>query len=236
MYHSIPFKFLVILQSFLVSFSNANVLGVDLCNLSGVVINSTVFDCFKKEQNRDLVVTFGEASPTTCTNLNNAKKSGFHYGEVVYIPYPTATTGSSSVKSITDYLNTNCKDAWDGKIWVDVFYTQGWPVPWTAKGYQENKDWLTETVNYCVSSKTKCGIRATPSTYITVFNDAGFNVAAKAGLPLWSYGDVSKPTSAGFGGWTVPAELIIGDVKVSVGTYDSCHMPNSFYTNTEINL
>ncbi len=120
---------------------NANILGTDL-NAPGAV-NSTVFECLKKEQNMDLVVQASSAScPVCCDNLRTAKNAGFQHGQVLIYPYPTASVGSALVKGVADYINTNCKDAFDGQIWIDVMQPQNWPTPWGEKGYVENKKQL----------------------------------------------------------------------------------------------
>lgn len=223
---------LALISSILVAIANANIFGLDL---NGNNPNTTVFDCLKNEQNMDLVVTgvkgyvTGGVGPDTCSILQNAKSSGFSSRDILFYSFPGGQTdGSESIKYTVDYINTNCKDAFNGIIWIDVYITQDWPTPWGKVGYNDNKNWLTGTVNYCVSSKTNCGIRATASSYKALFDDTNFNVAGKAGLPLWSVG-----SSSNFGGWTKPPSQMIGDA-VSPGTYASCHMEFLFYTATKV--
>ena len=218
-----------------VSVVRGNVAGVS--DLYGDGWNNTVFDCLRKEQNRTLAVVRG----TNCELLRLARQSGFTRGEVWLQGFTGGEPDAAgfSIQQYVDYLKENCADVWDGFLWIDAFDEKLWPIPWTVAGYQKNKEYMKGLVDYCVSNKDfACGIKATETSYRAIFNDATFDVAAKAGLPLWSYGYPTEPRPPGFGGWTVPAKLIFemadynnpnpGYNCVSPGTYASCHAPKPF--------
>lgn len=193
----------------------------------GGILNTTMYECLLKENG--VVSIIG----TDCQSMINSVSAGYKPAYVIAYPNPNGETATQMLSNIVSRYN-ECKTSWNGFIWIDVYSTAVWGTPWTPAGYIDHKNYLTEAVNYCVSNKLKCGIKATSSSYQAIFNDIGFNVAAKNGLPLYSLGYIPDPQPPEFGGWTVPAEIIIGNT-IKPNTYPSCYMTYSFNVDVLVN-
>lgn len=69
----------------------------------------------------------GSIDSNVCSNLKNAQSGGVTHRDTYLFPCPKCgTSGGSQIKTMVDYVNTNCKSAWSGRVWLDIEGTDYW--------------------------------------------------------------------------------------------------------------
>ena len=104
------------------------------------------------------------------------------------------------MKELLDYLNSNCKSAWSGRVWLDIEGSTYW-----TGSTSSNQAWYKQLVDSCKTYSVTCGVYASASQWSAIFGSTSFTYGNS--LPLWyphydakaSFSDFSS-----FGGWTTP--------------------------------
>lgn len=152
----------------------------------------------------------GSVDPNVCTSLNAAKNAGISRRDVYLFPCPTCSkSAATQMSELVSYLNSNCKSAWSGRVWLDIEGTQYW-----LGSSSSNQNWYKQLVQSCSTSGVSCGVYSSSSQWSAIFGSTSFTYGNN--LPLWyahydnkaSFSDFSS-----FGGWSSPhAKQYEGDV------------------------
>ena len=101
--------------------------------------DQAIIDCFAAKNDAQFIVftamTFNDIDPDVCNELEMAKKSNIPNRDVRFTPCPTCgASAEDQINRMVKNLNTNCADAWSGRIWLDMKSYSVWPTPWRPVG------------------------------------------------------------------------------------------------------
>ena len=112
----------------------------------------------------------GSVDPNVCSTLKNAQAGGIAIRDTYLFPCPTCgTSGGSQISTMLNYLNTNCKSAWSGRVWLDIEGTSYW-----SGSYSSNKAFYQQMIDYCRSSNLRCGVYASQSQWTALFGSSTY--------------------------------------------------------------
>jgi hypothetical protein len=124
---------------------------------------------------------------------------------------------------LVNYVSSNCKAAWSGRIWLDIEGAQYW------KGdYGANKQFYQELYDSCAALGVSCGVYSGASQWQAIFGTTAYCYGSAS--PLWyahydnnpSFSDFSS-----FGCWTKPwAKQYKGDTSLCGMGVDLNYVPN----------
>ena len=95
--------------------------GVDI----STTVSSSSASCFVSSSVSYIVprgyTSLGSVDSAVCTSLNNAHNAGIKTRDVYIFPCPTCSkSASTQMSELVSYLNSNCKSAWSGRVWLDI--------------------------------------------------------------------------------------------------------------------
>lgn len=153
----------------------------------------------------------GQVDSNVCTNLKNAQSAGIQKRDVYIFPCPTCSSAQSQLQALVNYINSNCKSAFNGRIWLDIEGSQYW-----LGSSSSNKSWYQNLVDACKTLGVTCGVYTNKTQWSDIFSSTSYSYGSD--LPLWyAHYDNSQSFSdfSSFGGWTQPhAKQYAGDVTV----------------------
>jgi GH25 family lysozyme M1 (1,4-beta-N-acetylmuramidase) len=160
-----------------------------------------------------------------CTSINNAKTGGISYRDTYLFPDPTSSkTAGTQMKELVQYLQTNCPNAWSGRIWLDIEGSQYW-----LGSYSSNKVWYQNLVDSCSTYGVKCGVYSSQSQWQSIFGSTTYSYGSN--LPMWyahydGVASFSDYPNYKFGGWSSPyAKQYEGDVTLCSFSVDRNYAP-----------
>lgn len=166
----------------------------------------------------------GSVDTAVCTSLNSAYNAGIKTRDSYMFPCPTCSSSASSqLSTMLSYLNSNCKSAWSGRIWLDIEGSQYW-----TGSTSSNQAWYKNLVDACKSLGVTCGVYSSSSQWSAIFGSTSYVYGNS--LPLWyahydnnpSFSDFSS-----FGGWSSPhAKQYAGDVTLCSFGVDKNYSPS----------
>lgn len=112
---------------------------------------------------------------------------------------PTCGNPSGQVTSLVNYLNSNCKSYWSGRIWLDIEGSQYW------MGSSSSNQAFYKSLKDACSSHARCGIYSSYYQWEDIFGSTSFVYGND--LPLWYAhydGNPSFSDFSAFGGWSKP--------------------------------
>jgi len=166
----------------------------------------------------------GVVDTNSCPTLINAKNAGITYRDVYMFPCPTCSTSAAGqLTTMLNYLNTNCKSSWSGRVWLDIEGSQYW-----LGSYTNNKNWYQQLVDACTSNAPSCGVYTSSNEWQTIFGSTTYSYGSS--LPLWYPHYDNSPSFSdfkAFGGWTSPyMKQYAGDVTACSIDVDKSYCPS----------
>jgi len=148
---------------------------------------------------------------------------GVTYRDVYLFPCPTCSkSAGTQMSELVSYINTNCKSAWSGRVWLDIEGSQYWTGSTTS-----NQNWYKALVDSCATYGVKCGVYSSASQWSAIFGSTSF--AYGSSNPLWYAHYDNNPSFSdfsAFGGWTKPyAKQYAGDVTLCSAGVDKNYAP-----------
>jgi len=201
----------------------SSVYGVDV----STSISSSTASCFASSYGFIIPRGFkssGYVDSAVCTTLNNAKNAGIPYRETYLFPCPTCSSSASTqVQTLVNYLNTNCKSSWDGRVWLDIEGSQYW-----LGSTSSNKNWYQQLVDACNQYAPSCGVYTSSSQWQEIFGSTSYSYGSN--LPLWYPHYDNNPSFSdfkAFAGWTTPyMKQYAGDVTACSVGVDKNYCPS----------
>jgi GH25 family lysozyme M1 (1,4-beta-N-acetylmuramidase) len=132
------------------------------------------------------------------------------------------------MKTLVDYLHSNCNSSWSGRVWLDIEGSEYW-----TGSYTNNKNWYQALVDSCGSLGVKCGIYASQYQWTSIFGSTTYCYGNNK--PLWYAHYDSNPTFSdyskySFGCWTSPyAKQYAGTTTVCSVSVDLDYAPSFTY-------
>jgi len=159
-----------------------------------------------------------------CPTLQHAQAAGIKIRDAYIFPDPTSSKSArTQVSELLNHLSSTCKDAWSGRIWLDIEGSQYW------KGdYEANKAWYQEFHDSCGALGVSCGVYSSAVQWQSLFGSTSYCYGSSS--PLWyahydgvaSFSDF-KP----FGCWSTPyAKQYKGDATLCGMGVDENYSPN----------
>jgi hypothetical protein len=130
-------------------------------------ITPEIATCFK-ENGISYVVprgfrSTGAVDTNVCTSLINSFNAGIESRDVYIFPCPTCSTSQEKqLSDMVNFISSNCKDQWSGRVWLDVEGSQYWLNDYTKNqeyykvinslvllntvgltGFSISREWLT---------------------------------------------------------------------------------------------
>lgn len=168
----------------------------------------------------------GNVDHNVCSSIANAANNGIKYRDTYMFPCPTCSkSASTQLGELVDFLSSNCKSTWSGRIWLDIEGSQYWLGSSTS-----NRNWYQDLVDSCKTHGVSCGVYSSSSQWQAIFGSLDY--AYGSYLPLWyahydnnpSFSDFSS-----FGNWHTPhVKQYKGDVSLCSQGVDMNYAPN-FY-------
>jgi len=190
--------------------------GVDI----SVAASTSTMSCFKSNGYSFVVPrgyrSSGSVDTNVCSNLKNAQSAGIATRDVYLFPCPTCSrSAAGQLSDLVNHLNSNCKSAWSGRVWLDIEGKQYW-----LGNTSSNKSWYQQLADACKTYGVKCGVYTNKTQWIDIFGSSSYSYGSS--YPLWYAHYDNKPNFSdfsSFGGWTKPhAKQYAGDVTAcSVG-------------------
>lgn len=116
--------------------------GIDI----STTISSSSASCFKSSGITYVVprgyMSIGEVDSSVCPTLINAANAGIPKRDTYLFPCPTCSkSADAQMGEFVSYLNSNCKSAWSGRIWLDIEGSQYWTGSTSA-----NQEWYKVSI------------------------------------------------------------------------------------------
>lgn len=144
----------------------------------------------------------GAVDTNVCGTLTNSKNAGIAHRDVYLFPCPTCSkTADQQMVELVNYLNSNCKSSWSGRVWLDVEGSQYW-----LGDSSKNKAFYQGLVDSCKNRGYTCGVYASASQWNSIFGSTSY-VYNPIALPLWYPHYDNNPSFSdftSFGGWKTP--------------------------------
>jgi len=121
--------------------------------------------------------SLGKVDPNVCNNLKTAYNAGIKTRDVYLFPCPTCGNPSGQVTTLVNYLNSNCKSYWSGRIWLDIEGSQYW------LGSSSSNQAFYKSLKDSCSSNARCGIYSSYYQWEDIFGSTSFVYGND--LPLW---------------------------------------------------
>lgn len=162
------------------SSTTGSLAGVDVSTLT----SSSTASCFVSSGISFIIPRGFKSSGTidsnVCDTLTNSKNAGIPHRDVYLFPCPTCTTKTADdqVMELVNYLNTNCKSSWSGRVWLDIEGSQYW-----LGDYTKNKAFYQGMIDSCKNRGYTCGVYASSSQWSAIFGSTSYAYNPQA-LPL----------------------------------------------------
>jgi len=126
------------------------------------------------------------------------------------------------MSELVSFINSNCKSAWSGRVWLDIEGSQYW-----LGNTASNQNWYKALYDSCATYGVKCGIYSSVSQWSAIFGSTTFSYGASS--PLWYAHYDNNPSFsdfAAFAGWSKPyAKQYAGDVSLCSNGVDKNYAP-----------
>jgi hypothetical protein len=197
-------------------------------------------DCFQKNGNISFAIVTGlvidynsgyRISSNVCSALKNAQSAGVVDREVVAFPDPNcggthnACDGfaQKQIDALMKEINTNCKSAFTGRIWIVVDNPEWWEDINITGGAKNNKQFFQDMITAASTYTTQIGVFSSSSYYKSIFGDVNYSYAKDHGAVVGYSSSSGKQTnfndwnSVAFGGWSIPYFKRYDYASVSTG-------------------
>jgi len=198
--------------------------GVDI----STTVSASAASCFYSSSVSYVVprgyTSVGSVDSAVCTSLKNAYNVGIKTRDVYIFPCPTCSkSAATQMSELVNYLNSNCKSAWSGRVWLDIEGSQYWKGDYTA-----NKQWYQQLRDSCTTYGVRCGVYSSASQWSAIFGS--LNYCYGSDLPLWYAHYDNNPSFSDFSSfacWTTPhAKQYAGDATVCSMGVDKNYSPS----------
>lgn len=167
--------------------------------------------------------SLGNVDPLVCSSLQNAKAAGFKTRDVYIFPDPTGSKSARmQMTELVNHISSNCKDAWSGRIWLDIEGSQYWKGDFAA-----NKQFYQELYDSCAALGVRCGVYSSYYMWQSIFGSTAYCYGQES--PLWyaHYDGVAAFSDfTPFGCWSSPfAKQFRGDTSLCGMNVDENYSP-----------
>lgn len=199
--------------------------GVDI----SAQMSSTTASCLVSQDFGSIIIprgykSTGSIDTAVCGTLNAAVSAGIKIRDAYIFPDPTGTKSArSQMSELVNYLTSNCKSAWSGRIWLDVEGSQYW------KGdFEANKKFYQELYDSCSALGVSCGVYSSSYQWQSLFGSTSYCYGSAS--PLWyaHYDNIAAFSDySPFGCWSKPwAKQYKGDTTMCNFSVDLNWSPN----------
>ena len=166
--------------------------------------------------------SLGQVDTRVCASLESAYNAGIKTRDVYLFPCPTCSiTAAEQVTTLVNYLNSNCKSYWSGRIWLDIEGTQYW-----LGSSSLNQNFYKQLVDACVGNGP-CGVYSSYYQWESLFGSTSFCYGQD--LHLWYAHYDNNPSFSDFstfGCWKSPyIKQFQGDVTKCSLDVDTSYSP-----------
>jgi len=168
--------------------------------------------------------SIGQVDTAVCTSLQSAASAGFKVRDVYIFPSPTSSKSArTQMTELVNYVSSNCKSAWSGRVWLDIEGAQYWKGDSTL-----NRQFYEQLYDSCAALGVSCGVYSSASQWSAIFGSTSYCHGSQS--PLWYAhydGNPSFSDYATFGCWANPwAKQFKGDATVCGMGVDENYVPN----------
>jgi len=147
--------------------------------------------------------SLGKVDDNVCANLENARAAGVQKRDVYIFPCTTCELSATrQMKDMVDHINANCREAWSGRVWLDIEGAMG---EYWLETAEENMRWYEELADSCRLLGLDCGVYTNKNNWLHIFGTTEYVYGND--MPLWYAhydNDPSFQDFSTFGGWTAP--------------------------------
>ena len=168
--------------------------------------------------------SIGQVDTAVCPSLQCAANAGFKVRDVYLFPSPKSSKSArTQMTELVNYVSSNCKSAWSGRVWLDIEGAQYWLGTSSL-----NRQFFEQLYDSCAALGVSCGVYSSASQWSAIFGSTSYCHGSTA--PLWYAhydGNPSFSDYSTFGCFARPwAKQFKGDVTVCGMGVDENYVPN----------